>query len=111
MGSLSEQQLNQVFQALADPTRRAVVQQLCARDASVSDLAEPFGMALPSFTQHLKVLESCGLITSEKQGRTRICSLNQSTFIATQEWLDQQRTYWSNTLDALAEYVESHPDH
>ncbi|MEO1200238.1 MAG: metalloregulator ArsR/SmtB family transcription factor, partial [Pseudomonadota bacterium] len=67
------------FGALADPTRRAVVQALSKGPAAVSQLAQPFDMALPSFTQHLGVLEEAGLISSERQGRLRVCSLKLET--------------------------------
>ena len=99
--------LDLVFQALADPTRRAVVHQLCGGPASVSHLAEPFDMALPSFTQHLKVLEGCGLIASRKNGRVRTCELVPETFVAAEAWMTAQRHYWETRLDALADYLES----
>ena len=99
--------LDLVFQALADPTRRAVVHQLCQGPASVSRLAEPFEMALPSFTQHLKVLESCGLIASHKVGRVRTCKLVPETFAAAEAWMTAQRRFWETRLDALADYLES----
>lgn len=93
--------LNRIFGALSDPTRRAVVARLGHGPAAVSDLARPFDMALPSFTQHLKVLEECGLVGSQKRGRTRVYKLVTRRFQVVEKWLEQQHTVWEKRLDKL----------
>lgn len=100
--------LDRVFQALADPTRRAVVQRLCAASngAAVSDLAAPFDMALPSFLQHLKVLEGCGLVRSEKAGRVRTYRISPQPLRAAERWMVEQRAHWERRLDQLDAYLE-----
>lgn len=100
--------LDRVFQALADPTRRAVVQRLCASSggAAVSELAAPFDMALPSFLQHLKVLEGCGLVRSEKAGRVRTYRISPQPLKAAERWMVEQRAHWERRLDRLDAYLE-----
>jgi len=93
--------LDHVFTALGDPTRRAVLARLCKGPATVSDLAAPFPMALPSFVQHLRVLEDSGLITSTKTGRIRTCQLKVQTLNTARHWLDEQRALWEKRLDRL----------
>ena len=90
-----------IFQALADPTRRAVVERLCQGSASVTELREPFGMALPSFLQHLKVLEGAGLVSSSKQGRVRTVRVEPAALEQIDNWIDTQRAYWEGALDRL----------
>jgi DNA-binding transcriptional ArsR family regulator len=97
--------LDRVFRALADPTRRAVLERLGAGPASVSDLAEPFEMALPTFAQHLKVLEACGLVRSSKAGRVRTCELAPQAFQRAEHWMAAQRALWQTRLDQLDTYV------
>ncbi len=99
--------LDQVFHALGDPTRRAVLARLCKGPAAVTDLAAPFRMALPSFVQHLNVLERSGLITSTKKGRVRTCEVKPQTLEAARSWLDAQRTMWERRLDRLDAYVKT----
>ncbi|WP_306251108.1 helix-turn-helix transcriptional regulator [Parvularcula sp. IMCC14364] len=99
--------LDTVFHALADPTRRAVLQQLGRRELAVSDLAKPFDMALPSFMKHIKVLETSGLISSQKTGRVRTCKIEQQSLNAAQGWLEEQRMLWEGRTDRLAEYAEN----
>ncbi|HEX9856825.1 MAG TPA: metalloregulator ArsR/SmtB family transcription factor [Paracoccaceae bacterium] len=99
--------LDPIFHALADPTRRAVLARLADGPATVSDLAAPFGMALPSFTQHLRVLEDGGLIRSEKQGRSRVCSLQADRLAAAEDWLTAQRSRWSDRFDRLGRMLNS----
>ncbi|NKC00750.1 MAG: metalloregulator ArsR/SmtB family transcription factor [Pseudomonadales bacterium] len=100
--------LDSVFQALADPTRRAVIQQLASGPASVSSLAEPFSMAMPSFMKHLDVLQAAGLVSSQKQGRVRTCQLNPNAMSDAEDWMGEQKRFWEARLDALAHYVEDH---
>ena len=86
--------VGEVFKALADPTRRKVIERLVTAPASTSELAEPFAMALPSFLQHLRVLEEAGLVTSSKQGRTRTYRLSPAGLESAQGWLADQRRMW-----------------
>ena len=90
-----------VFKALADPTRLAVIERLGIGTASTSELAEPFDMALPSFTQHLEVLEQSGLIASYKQGRVRTYRLTPAPLERAGEWLGAQREHWTRRFDQL----------
>ncbi|WP_027164567.1 metalloregulator ArsR/SmtB family transcription factor [Mesorhizobium sp. WSM3224] len=94
-----------IFRALADPTRRRVVERLNRSPASVSELAEPFGMALPSFVEHLKVLEGCGLVQSKKAGRVRTYSLSPEPLKLAENWLAEQRVLWERRLDQFDAYV------
>lgn len=97
--------VDEVFRALADPTRRAVIERLVSGPASTSDLAEPFSMALPSFTQHLAVLERAGLVTSTKEGRTRIFRLSPAGLDSAEGWLADQRRVWERRLDRLDSFL------
>ena len=99
--------LDLAFHALSDPTRRAVVSRLAEGELPVSILAEPFDMALPSFAQHLKVLEDCGLISSEKRGRSRWCRLVPSRFGEAADWMEAERRRWSQRLDRLENYLDN----
>jgi DNA-binding transcriptional ArsR family regulator len=96
-----------VFHALADPTRRAVVERLGAGPASTSELARPFAMALPSFTQHLEVLERSGVVRSTKQGRVRTYHLERKALTTAEHWLDRQRRTWERRLDQFDDYVRA----
>ncbi|RXH08129.1 ArsR/SmtB family transcription factor [Bradyrhizobium guangzhouense] len=98
-------QLDQVFAALADPTRRAIVMRLCAGEASVGELAEPFEMALPSFMKHIHVLELSGLVQSEKSGRVRTCRLGPEALVGAEDWFQHQRAIWETRLDRFEAYV------
>jgi DNA-binding transcriptional ArsR family regulator len=98
-------QLDRVFHALADPTRRAVVERLSVGPAAVSELARPFQMALPSFVQHLGVLEGCGLVRSTKRGRVRTYRLARRPLEAAEHWMVQQRNLWERRLDQLDEFL------
>jgi len=97
--------IDSVFRALADPTRRDVLERLCKSPGSVSELAEPFDMALPSFVEHLKVLENCGLVRSTKVGRVRTYRLMPKRLRVAEDWLTQQRTIWERRLDQLDSYL------
>jgi DNA-binding transcriptional ArsR family regulator len=98
-------QLDSVFKALADPTRRAVLERLGAGAAPVSELAKPFGMALPSFLQHLAVLEKCGLVHSRKTGRIRTYQISPEPLAAAEGWMAEQRAIWKSRLDQLDHYL------
>jgi len=93
--------LDSVFHALADPTRRAVIQRLGRGEATVSELAQPFDMALPSFVKHISVLERSRLITSQKRGRVRTCCLERENLVATERWFDELRAQWASRYDNL----------
>jgi DNA-binding transcriptional ArsR family regulator len=99
--------LDAAFHALADPTRRAVVSRLTQGPASVTELAKPFAMGLPSFMKHLRVLEQDGLIRSEKVGRVRTCRVDTERLAAAETWLSEQRELWQARADRLADYVET----
>lgn len=98
--------LDSIFQALADPTRRAVLQRLGKGSATVGELAEPFDMALPSFMKHVGILERTGLIRSSKRGRIRTCTLQPKNLAAAERWFADQRAIWASryrNLDSLLE--------
>jgi DNA-binding transcriptional ArsR family regulator len=97
--------IDSVFRALADPTRRHVLERLSRSPASVSELAEPFDMALPSFVQHLRLLEESGLVRSEKSGRVRTYEIAPRRMKLAENWLVRQRTLWERRLDQLDDYV------
>ena len=99
--------IDRTFAALSDPTRRAVVQRLVAGPATVSALAEPFDMALPSFTQHLGVLESAGLIVSRREGRSRLCALDAAALRAAEDWLAAHRREWESRMDRFEAHLSS----
>jgi DNA-binding transcriptional ArsR family regulator len=101
----SQATVDGVFRALADPTRRSVLQRLCASPASVSELAAPFQMALPSFVQHMRVLERCGLVRSSKRGRVRTFTLEPKRLKLAEDWLAVQRKLWEGRLDRLDDYL------
>ena len=94
-----------VFAALSDPTRRAIVMRLCREPASVSELSKPFAMAMPTLLQHVRVLETSGLIETEKIGRVRTCSLRAEVMARTEQWLATQRAAWEQRLDRMESYV------
>lgn len=99
------EKLNQVFQALADPTRRAVLRRLSGGAASTLELAGPFDMALPSFTQHLGMLEKSGLVKSRKNGRVRTYELAPKRLQAAEDWILDRRKLWERRLDQLDAYL------
>lgn len=97
--------LDQAFRALADPTRRAVLQQLAAGPASVKDLAAPFDMALPSFLQHLDILETSGLVTSRKKGRIRMCAMQPVALDPVEDWIRERKAVWEDRFDRMDTYL------
>jgi DNA-binding transcriptional ArsR family regulator len=102
--------LDLTFQALADPTRRAMVERLSLGPASVSQLAAPLPMSLPAVVQHLAVLEASGLVASRKVGRVRTCSLDPGAFSLAEQWIDQRRRDWERRLDRLGDHLRRYPD-
>ncbi|MBN9332364.1 metalloregulator ArsR/SmtB family transcription factor [Devosia sp.] len=99
--------LDQMFQALADPTRRAMIDRLSRGPASVSELAKPFDMSLPAVVQHLQALEASGLVSSQKVGRVRTCQIEPAALSLAEQWLNERRTLWMQRLDRLGEYLEA----
>ncbi len=99
--------LDRLFQALADPARRAMVERLSRGPAPVSELARPLPMSLPAAMQHLGVLEAAGLVRSEKIGRVRTCSIEPQVLSQAEEWLNARRTEWERRLDRLGEYLKT----
>jgi DNA-binding transcriptional ArsR family regulator len=98
--------LDRVFQALADPTRRAVLKRLSRGPAAMTELARPFDMALPSFAQHLEVLEEGGLVRSRKTGRVRTFEIVPRAMHVAEDWLMRQREIWARRLDQLDTYLK-----
>ncbi len=97
--------LDLIFQALSDPTRRGMLARIGPGAVPVSELARPTGMALPTILRHLSVLEAAQLIITEKQGRTRLCRARPDTLAATADWLADQRAQWEARTDRLETYV------
>jgi DNA-binding transcriptional ArsR family regulator len=99
------QSLDRVFQALADPKRRGMVERLVRGPASVSELSRPLDISLPAVMQHLQVLEDAGLVRSEKTGRVRTCRIEPDALRAAEAWVTGQRTAWETRLDRLGDYL------
>lgn len=106
MVKYKESELNNVFHALSDTTRRAILARLANGDVQVSELAEPFDMSLPAISKHLSVLEKAGLLLRHKDGRIRRCELNAGPLEKASEWITFYRQFWETQLDSLAEYLE-----
>jgi DNA-binding transcriptional ArsR family regulator len=102
--------LDLAFQALADPSRRVIVERLSRGPASVSQLAEPLPMSLPAVVQHLQVLEASGLVRSEKVGRVRTCRIEPAAMRPVEQWIAARRTSWERRLDRLGDYLAENPD-
>jgi len=99
--------LDGIFGALSDATRRAVLERLCAGPAAVGEMAQAFDMALPSFTQHLHVLEGCGLVESRKDGRVRTYRLTPAPLRSAERWMTDRRRLWETRLDQLDRYLQT----
>ena len=97
--------LDLMFQALADPTRRMMVDRLSRGPASVSELAKPFDMSLPAVVQHLQVLEQSGLVRTEKVGRVRTCTIDPGAMSLAEKWINDRRLQWEKRLDRLGEFL------
>jgi DNA-binding transcriptional ArsR family regulator len=102
--------LDLMFQALADPTRREMMERLSRGPASVSELAQPLTMSLSAAIQHLHVLEASGLVRSEKVGRVRTCRIEPKALRTAEEWIAQRRANWARRLDRLGEYLAKQAD-
>jgi DNA-binding transcriptional ArsR family regulator len=101
-------QLDLMFQALADPTRRVMVERLSRGPASVSQLAKPLDMSLPAVMQHLQMLETSGLVLSEKAGRVRTCRIDAKALGMAEQWISERRATWESRLDRLGDYLAEH---
>src|SRR5215204_3794081 len=101
--------LDRLFHALADPSRRLIVERLSRGPASVSELAQPLPMSLPAVIQHLHVLETSGLVRSEKVGRVRTCHIEPAALRTAEQWIAERRTSWEQRFDRLGEYLAEHP--
>ena len=97
--------LNATFAALADPTRRAILERLALGDSSVTELAEPFNVSLPAISKQLGVLENAGLLSREKDGRVRRCRLDAAPMREAVNWMERYRTFWEDRLASLANYL------
>ncbi|MBN9532152.1 MAG: winged helix-turn-helix transcriptional regulator [Alphaproteobacteria bacterium] len=97
--------LDRMFAAMADPARRAMVDRLARGPASVSELARPLSISLPAVLQHLAVLESCGVVRSEKVGRVRTCQIEPKALKTIEDWIAERRLMWEQKLDRLGEYL------
>jgi DNA-binding transcriptional ArsR family regulator len=102
--------LDLMFQALADPTRRQMVDRLSRGPASVSELAQPFAMSLPAVVQHLQVLEASGLVRSAKVGRVRTCTIDSGALSLAEKWINDRRIAWERRLDRLGAFLAEPPD-
>lgn len=102
--------LDRVFQALADPSRRLMVERLSQGPASVSELASPLSMTLAAVVQHVQVLEASGLVRSQKIGRVRTCSIEPAALRSAEHWIAERRTGWERRLDRLGDYLAERPD-
>jgi DNA-binding transcriptional ArsR family regulator len=98
-------ELDRVFQALADPGRRLMVERLSEGPASVSELGRPLAMSLAAVLQHVQVLEASGLVRSQKTGRTRTCSINPAALRSAEQWMSERRTLCERRLDRLGDYL------
>ena len=102
-----EAPLDRAFQALADPTRRAMVERLAQGPATVGELKAPFLMSLPAVMQHLAVLETSGLVVSQKSGRVRTCRINPAALAEAERWIAERRLEWERRLDRLGDYLKT----
>lgn len=98
--------LDRVYFALADPTRRAIVERLGAGEATVAELRVPFAMSAPAVSKHLHVLETAGLVERRRAGRHRVCRLRHHHLRQARDWLVTQSDFWESTLDSLADYLD-----
>jgi DNA-binding transcriptional ArsR family regulator len=102
--------LDLMFQALADPARRSMVERLSRGPASVSELARPLAMSLPAVMQHLAMLEAGGIVSSEKVGRVRTCQIRPEALSLAEQWINQRRTQWERRLDRLGDFLADTAD-
>ena len=102
--------IDRVFSALADPTRRAIIERLAEGEATVTQLSLPFSVSLPAISKHIKVLERCGLLQRRVEGRLHHCHLVRAPLRQAQEWLDRYHAFWDQQLDSLATFLGEFDD-
>jgi DNA-binding transcriptional ArsR family regulator len=102
---VQSQELDRTFSALADPTRRDILERLAAGPASVTELAEPYGISLPGVLKHIRILERADLVATEKRGRTRECRLGPADMDDAYDWIEHQRAQWQRRFDRLDSYL------
>ena len=110
---MMDDSLSTTFAALADPTRRAILERLARGDATVGELAEPFSMSLPAISKHLSVLERAGLVTKDRDGVRRHCRISATPLRSATTWLEEYRRFWEANLDSLDVYltrIQQHPE-
>jgi DNA-binding transcriptional ArsR family regulator len=107
MGAMQADSLSLTFAALADPTRRAILERLRDGPAGVQELAEPFDMSLPAVSKHLKVLERAGLISRQRQAQWRRCRLSAAPLKDAAEWVTEYRTFWEDQFDSLERFLRA----
>ena len=109
MVKYDQRALNLAFGALAHPIRRGILARLSAGEASVAELAEPFEVSAPAISRHMRILEEAGLLSRKKAGRVHRCRLEPKRMREAQDWIDAQRKFWNQKLDALERYLKENP--
>ncbi|MGE4170526.1 MAG: ArsR/SmtB family transcription factor [Candidatus Margulisiibacteriota bacterium] len=107
--ALAYDQLSATFQALSDPTRLQILHRLSQKEATVTELSEPFNMSMPAITKHLKVLENAGLITRQRQAQQRPCKIHPQGFQKATDWILEHKKLWDDRFDRLEAYLETLP--
>ena len=101
-----EQELDKIFQALSDPTRRAILKRLTTRERAVMEVAEPFDMSLPAVSKHIKVLESARLVKRTRKGSYSYLRLDGAAMKRADQWIEEYRKFWEGSLDRLEDYLK-----
>lgn len=104
---MSDDSLSVIFSALADPTRRSIIERLSLGEATVNELAEPFKMSLPAISKHLKVLEKAGLITRGRDAQWRPCQIESKALREASDWIGQYKSFWEDSFDRLDDYLKN----
>lgn len=110
MVKYKSEDLDRIFSALSDPTRRAIIEKLSHGEATVSELAKPFDMSLPAISKHIRVLENAGLVVRERDGRLQRCTCNAEPIKAAADWLERYRSFWEAKFNALDKYLHRSGD-
>lgn len=107
MASIARTARRDVFQAIADPTRREIISLVANRSLNLNAIAENFGMSRPAVSQHIKILSECGLIVVHQKGRERYCEAQLQQLTEVADWVSQYRAFWNTKLDALEQFLDS----
>jgi DNA-binding transcriptional ArsR family regulator len=107
VATLVDEDLDATFNALADPTRRAILTHLSSGEATVNELAEPFDLTLQAVSKHIKVLEHCGLVSRRSEAQTRPCCLETERLELAIDWIDERRKVWNDRFDALDQHLRA----